>query len=222
MERRFVKKEWTVPMRLNHWIMALAIFSLIATGFYIASPFSIPGGETTWKFFMGNARVIHIAFGLVLTLIFIWRVYLMFFSRFHADWKDFFAFFDIRNTIQQLKFYALITRKPPEHKFLYGPMQSLAYGGCILMLFFIVLTGIILTGACYHAGITAWAYEALRPVETMMGGLAGVCFWHHICTWAFVLCFVVHLYMAFWYDQVFKVGTVSSMIGGRLFEREEH
>ncbi|MCP4716412.1 MAG: Ni/Fe-hydrogenase, b-type cytochrome subunit [Deltaproteobacteria bacterium] len=221
MEKRYVKKEWSVAVRTTHWAKALAIFVLTATGFYIAMPFSVLTGETVDKFFMGDMRFVHILFGVLLVFIFIWRTYLAFFSSFHADWKDYFAWTDIKNAIQQMKFYALLTRKPHEHRFLYGPLQSVAYGGQMIMLLIIVLTGIILTGACYHAGVTAMAYEALKPLENMMGGLAGVRYIHHIFTWLFILFFAVHLYMAFWYDAVFEEGTVSSMICGSLFKRSK-
>lgn len=221
MDTRIAKKEWSPAIRVNHWGMVASIFTLIVTGFYIALPFSISSGETTWKFLMGDMRFIHILFGVFLVFIFIWRAYLMFFSSFHADWKDLFAWLDLKNMLQQIKFYLLLTSKPHQHRLLYGPLQSLAYVGCIFMLFLIVLTGIILTGACYHAGITAWTYELLRPVETMMGGLAGVRYIHHIVMWLFLLFFVVHLYMAFWYDCVFREGTVSSMINGLLFKKKK-
>lgn len=221
MDTRTAKKEWSPAIRVNHWGMVASILTLIVTGFFIAMPFSVSSGETTSKFLMGDMRFIHILFGVFLVFIFIWRMYLMFFSRFHADWKDFFAWADPKNTIQQIKFYLLVSNKPPAHRFLYGPMQSIAYAGCIFMLFLIVLTGIILTGAGYHAGITAWTYEVLRPVETMMGGLAGVRYIHHIVMWLFMLFFIVHLYMAFWYDCVFREGTVSSMINGLLFKKKK-
>ena len=218
-DKRVAKKEWSATLRANHWTMAISIFILIATGFYIAFPLTDASGETTWKFLMGDMRFYHLLFGILLVFIFIWRMYIMFFSRFHADWKDFFAWADPKNLIQQIKFYLLISKKPPEHKFLYGPLQSLAYGGCMLMLLVIVVTGLILTGACYHDGLTLWTANLLKPVEIMLGGLAGVRWIHHICTWLFILFFVVHLYMAFWYDAVFQEGTVSSMIGGRLFKK---
>jgi Ni/Fe-hydrogenase 1 B-type cytochrome subunit len=208
-----------VALRINHWVMVVSILILIATGFYIAQPFTVSSGETAAKFLMGDMRFFHILFGIVLTFIGIWRCYLALFSRFHADWKDFFAWIDLRNMLQQIKFYLLLTRTPAEHKFLYGPLQSLAYGGCMLMLFGVILTGVILTGACYHAGLIAWAGSMLKPVETLMGGLAMVRVIHHILTWLFILFAGVHLYMAFWYDAVFQEGTVSSMIGGRVFRK---
>ena len=219
MDTRQPIKEWSVPIRINHWGMVISIFILIATGFYIAGPFTVYEGETVKKFFMGDVRFVHILFGVFLSFIFIWRVYLAFFSKFHADWKDFFAFTDWPNTVKQLKFYALVSKEPAEHKYLYGPMQSLAYGGLMVMILFIVLTGVILMGAGYHAGLTALIYKMVKPFENLMGGLAMVRWIHHILTWCFILFIVVHIYMAFWYDVMFKQGTVSSMISGIVYKK---
>jgi Ni/Fe-hydrogenase 1 B-type cytochrome subunit len=199
--------------------MALSIFILIVTGFYIADPFTVSKGETVGKFLMGNVRFTHILFGVFLVFLFVWRVYLAFFSRFHADWKDFFAWADIKMTIDQIKFYLLIDKKGPDYKTLYGPMQSIAYMGLMFMVFVIVITGLILMGAGYHAGLTAIAYKILRPLERLMGGLAVVRYIHHVFTWFFVLFIVVHIYMAFWYDAILKKGTVSSMISGNIFKK---
>ncbi|MDR0476833.1 MAG: Ni/Fe-hydrogenase, b-type cytochrome subunit, partial [Desulfobulbaceae bacterium] len=166
-DTRNVVKEWSAAMRLNHWSMVLSIVVLIVTGLYIANPFSILHGETASKFFVGNVRFVHILFGIILTFIFIWRVYLAFFSRFHADWKDFFAFTDWPNTFKQLKFYALVSREPAHHKYIYGPMQSVAYAGLLVMVLLIVITGLILMGTGYHGGFTAIVYSGLKPVENL-------------------------------------------------------
>jgi Ni/Fe-hydrogenase 1 B-type cytochrome subunit len=223
MENIIAKKEWTVAIRYNHWIMAFSIFVLILTGWYIADPFTVARGETIDKYLMGDIRWIHVLFGVILVFAFIQRIYLAFFSKFHADWKDFLAWTNFKNLIQQLKFYALITKKPPEHTHLYGPLQSIAYGGLLIMVFLIVLTGLILYGAGYHAGWTKAVYFILKPVEGMFGGLSNVRWWHHLLTWCFVLFIIVHVYMAFWYDVIFKQGTISSMISGVTFKKKgEH
>ncbi len=206
-------------MRINHWATAISIFILIVTGFYIASPFTIYAGETVNKFFMGNVRFVHILFGVFLIFLFLWRAYLAFFSRYKADWKDFLAWTDLKCTIEQIKFYLLIKKEAPKHTFLYGPMQSIAYNGLMFMVMIISITGMILLGAGYQAGLTGLVYTILRPAENLIGGLASVRYVHHVVTWLFVLFIVVHVYMAFWYDAVLKQGTISSMEGGRLFER---
>lgn len=221
MDKRVAKKEWSLSMRTNHWLMALSIFILIPTGFYIYSPFVIGAGETIDKFFMGYMRYIHILFGTILTFVFIWRLYMMFFSRFHADFKDFFAWTDFKNLWTQFKFYAFISEEKPRHTHLYGPFQSIAYGGLMILWLLIVVTGLVLMGANHEAGLIGSINWALKPIGNLLGGLAIVRYIHHILTWLFILFIVFHLYMAFWYDVVFKEGTVSSMIGGRLFKKIE-
>ncbi|HOJ13782.1 MAG TPA: Ni/Fe-hydrogenase, b-type cytochrome subunit [Deltaproteobacteria bacterium] len=220
MDTRTAKKEWSLSLRANHWIMALCIFGLIATGFYIARPITFSAGETIDKFAMGYARYFHLMFGVTLTFLFVWRVYLMFFSRFHADWKDFFAWTDFRNFWTQIKFYTFLSQKKPEHTHLYGPLQSIAYGGFFAMLLVLIVTGLILAGVDYSSGFIGTAYAVFNPITNAIGGLAVVRVVHHVFTWLVILFVVVHVYMAFWYDMVFKEGTISSMIGGRIFRKQ--
>ena len=221
MDKRVAIKEWSLAMRANHWLMALSIFILIPTGFYIYSPITVLTGETGDKFLMGSMRYVHILFGTILTFVFIWRIYMMFFSRFHADFKDLFAWTDFRNFWTQIKFYALISEVKPRHTHLYGPLQSLAYGGLIIMWLLIVITGLVLMGANHDAGIIGAINGPLLWVGNLLGGLGIVRYIHHILTWLFIIFIAVHIYMAFWYDVVFKEGTVSSMISGRVFKRIE-
>ena len=222
MENIVPKKHWSVAIRLNHWAMAVVIFVLIGTGFLIAYPFTLPTGATWQKFSVGEIRFWHVLFGVLLGFLFIWRVYLAFFSTFKADWKDFLAFTNIPCTIKQVRFYLLIDKKGPSHEECYGPMQSLAYLGLMGMVFCILITGLILMGAGYHAGLTGWIYAILKPIENLLGGLATVRYIHHVFTWGFVLFIVVHVYMAFWYDAVLKEGTLSSMVSGYMFEKGDH
>ena len=222
MEKRTPVMEWTAPVRVHHWLMALSIAILIATGWYIADPFTDSAGETVHKFLMGEMRYYHILFGVILTFLFFWRMYMGFFTRFHAEWKNFLAVADWKNLIKQVKFYLLVSKERPEHVYLYGPLQAMSYAGLFVMIFLIVITGLILTGAGYDHGFLGLMSWILTPLENLMGGLAMVRYIHHILTWLFVIFIIVHIYMAFWYDIVFKEGTVSSIINGVVFKAKEH
>jgi len=218
---RVAKKQWSVAMCINHWAMALCMVILIITGFYIGRPFTVAAGETWKKFFMAEIRFVHLLFGLILTALMTWRIYLALFSRFHADWKDFFAWLDLKNVFRQIRFYTLISTELPEHTGLYGTLQSAAYGFLLVMALFEVITGLVLYGALHQAGLGGFLYSVLRFGETALGGLAGTRFIHHLLTWFFVLFIIIHTYLAFWYDVVFKKGTISSIISGRVFEKAE-
>jgi len=219
MEKITPVREWSAAIRWNHWLTAVSIVILIVTGLYIADPFTVFQGDTVDKMFMGDVRFLHILFGAILCFLYLWRFYLAFFSRFHADCKDFLACTNWKNSARQVRFYLFFSKEPPEHTDLYGPLQSLAYLGFFGMGLLVVLTGLILMGAGYDAGLTALVYKGIKPLENWMGGLAMVRWFHHILMWGFILFIAVHVYMAFWHDVVFKEGTVSSMISGVVFRR---
>ena len=222
MPKRIMYKEWWLSIRLIHWSMVFSIFVLLATGFYIATPITITAGPTQAKFLMGNIRTIHTAFGVFLTFLMIWRAYMGIFPGFHARWRDLLSWTDIPNLITQIKFYLLLSDKKSKHDYQYGPMQALAYSGLIVLLVLIILTGLILAGANYHAGLTAAIAALLKPLENLMGGLAGARLIHHIVSWGFILFIMVHVYMGVWSDVVYKEGTISSMISGRVFRKTGH
>ncbi|MEW6378052.1 MAG: Ni/Fe-hydrogenase, b-type cytochrome subunit [bacterium] len=213
------RRQWSVAMCINHWAMAVCIVILVISGLYIGRPLTIAAGETWQKFSMAQVRFVHLLFGFILTALLVWRAYLAFFSRFHADWKDFFAWLDLQNVYKQVKFYTLITTEMPEHTGLYGTLQAAAYGFLLVMVFVVVITGLILYAALYRAGLGGIVYSVSRYLEGAFGGLAGARFIHHILTWGFVLFIFVHTYLAFWYDIVSQKGTISSIISGRVFEK---
>jgi len=158
---------------------------------------------------------------MILTFLMIWRAYLGLFSQFHARWIDLLAWTNIKNLIVQLKFYLLLSEKKSDHEYQYGPLQSLAYSGLVILQILIVTTGLIMVGANFHAGLSLWVGNLLKPLEIILGGLAGVRLLHHVVAWGFILFIMVHVYMAIWSDIVYKEGTISSMISGRVFRKSE-
>jgi len=143
-------------MRINHWSVAISIFVLIVTGFYIADPLRYTK-EKLYTNFLWAMFVLSISCSVLFSSFcpsggFIWPSSPVF----HADWRDFLAWTDVKATIEQIKFYLLISDHP-EKKYLYGPMQALAYIGCWFMVVVIIVTGLILMGAGYHAGLTSIA-----------------------------------------------------------------
>ena len=52
---------WELPVRVFHWVNALCIVVLFATGLYIGNPFVVPAvsEEAHFFFLMGWARYIH-------------------------------------------------------------------------------------------------------------------------------------------------------------------
>ncbi len=65
--------------------------------------------------------------------------------------------------VKQIRFYLLISKDPPKHTHLYGPLQSLSYGGVWLMIFLIVVTGVILIGAS-NPGLMNFFRPTVKPI----------------------------------------------------------
>ncbi|MFW2380018.1 cytochrome b/b6 domain-containing protein, partial [Aliarcobacter butzleri] len=96
--------------------------------------------------------------------------------------------------IKQIKYYILIG----EHthlKGVYNPLQFMAYSEIYISLILISLTGWILHNHVYHEGKGGFLYGILRPIEVLMGGLAIVREFHHICMWIFIIFLPIHIYL---------------------------
>ena len=59
---------WEVPVRITHWLIALSLFVLSATGLYIGRPFMTVPGEAGQWFVMGWMQIIHFYAAIVFTV----------------------------------------------------------------------------------------------------------------------------------------------------------
>ncbi len=219
--------EWTVAIRLLHWITFIAIAVLTFTGFYIASPFwfvHIPGTKEAYNTFsMANIRLIHFISAYIFIFAIILRFYLAFFSRVDADWKEFmFRWFNIKEMISTLKNY--LTFKPYGIKGLkskYNPVQSLAYLAFMLVSVLQILTGIILyTMNDNSIRSVSIVQKIFFPMITSFGGYANIRITHHILTWFFIIFFIAHIYMVIAHESGEKNGSSASMFSGYKYEKK--
>ena len=72
------KYVWELPIRLTHWVNAIAIAVLFPTGLFIAAPILMPGGEAANHFVMGTVRELHFAFGFALIVAVLLRIHWFF------------------------------------------------------------------------------------------------------------------------------------------------
>ena len=66
---------YEAPVRVWHWINALATLVLMITGYLIASPLPTPVGEASDHFGMGYIRFAHFAAGYIMGVGFLGRIY---------------------------------------------------------------------------------------------------------------------------------------------------
>lgn len=212
---------YEAPLRLWHWVNALAITILAITGYFIGSPLPSQPGEASANFLMGYIRFVHFAAGYVLAIGFIGRIYWAFVGNHHARqlflppifnkqwWKE---------VIFEMRWYAFLEKFPKKY-IGHNPMAVVG----MLFLFIVPLIFMIFTGfALYGEGTQAgsWANIAFTSwVIPLFGQSQDVHTWHHLGMWVIISFIIIHVYVAIREDIMSRQSMVSTMISGwRMFK----
>ena len=216
--------EFSAGYRWQHWIRAISIFALIATGFYIANPYITYGtiSPTPTRFLQADLREWHIIFGFAMIGAVLYKtIYFFFFPEAKYERASIKDAFNIKLALQQVGYYLLIS-KHPHTKGVYNPLQFWAYTMLYVFFYGIIITGLALYAEVYHSGLGGMLYPFAKWVESMFGGLAYVRLWHHIFMWAIIIVVFIHIYMAV-YNAVFgKNGGMDAIFSGMKWEKEDH
>jgi len=213
---------WELPVRIYHWLNALTIVVLIATGFFIADPLVILSGqEASFRYVMGWVRYIHFAAAYVFVFNFIFRLYWGFVGNQYADWKNFIptnlTFFKRIWSVLLIDIFMVKSEDGGYHAIGHNAMAGFVYFGMFLAFAVQVLTGFGL-----YADMSTWFFPKLFAwVSPMVGGDTPLRIIHHVATWFFILFTVIHVYLVMYHDYVEGTGEVSSMFGGWKFIEED-
>ena len=213
---------WEFPVRLYHWVNALAVAALAVTGFMIGRPLWLPLGieEASSSFFFGWVRFIHFAAAFVFFFNFIGRIYWSFVGNRYARWDNFvprsWTHFrkQLSEVIEVLKVDVLLEKPRPTETVGHNAMAAWSYFLMFLAFGFQSVTGFGL----YAAMSTSWLPQLFTWIVPIMGGDFAVRQWHHVMLWFFVVFSMIHVYLVFYHDYVEERGEISSMIGGWQFE----
>lgn len=211
---------WQIPVRLYHWVNALAVTVLCVTGFIIGHPVIHPAvGEASFNYTFGWVRFIHFVAAFVFFFNFVFRLYWGFVGNIYADWKNFLPFGRDRfmrqwkEAIEVFRVDILQTRIAPVESIGHNAIASWTYFATFLAFLFQSVTGF----GMYAAMSKAWLPGMFKWIVPLMGGDFAVRQWHHMAMWGFVLFTMVHVYLVFYHDYVEGRGVISSMAGGWKF-----
>jgi Ni/Fe-hydrogenase b-type cytochrome subunit len=209
---------WERPLRVMHWVAALCILVLAATGLFIGKPYFIAGGDAQPHFLMGWVRFVHFTAAAVLVMTAIVRFYWLFMGNRFERWP---ALFPVRprdwaNLWRVVKFYLMIRPEKAPHYLGHNPLQQLAYTAVYGFAALVVVTGFAMYGQSNPNGLF---YHAFNWVNAVLGGAPVARFVHHVSTWVFLTFIPIHVYLAIRADHVERTGTISSIItGGRFID----
>lgn len=203
---------WQAPVRITHWLIALSIVVLSATGFYIGRPFVTVSGPAGQSFFMGWVKVIHGYTAYVFIGAVIVRIIWMFTGNNYARWDK---LVPVRRTRQRallptVSFYSFLRDRPPGYVG-HNPLAGLAYVAVFALYLLAIATGLTLRGSSAGVGsVTHW-FGSLAP---LFGGLQNARWIHHAVMWLLLGFAVHHVYSALLVAFVEKTGTMDSIFTG--------
>jgi Ni/Fe-hydrogenase 1 B-type cytochrome subunit len=209
---------WQVPVRIWHWVMALAMVVLAVTGYLIGSPPPSVGGEASNSFLFGYIRFAHFAAAYVFAVSFVLRLIWVFVgNRFAREiflvplkmldpawWGGLF---------DQTRYYLFL--KPSARPWQgHNPLAMAAmFFMYVLGTLFMICTGFALYGE--GLGMDSWAFTLFSSwVLPLAGDSQNVHTLHHLGMWYLLVFSLVHLYMVIREDICSEETVISTMING--------
>jgi len=211
---------WQLPVRFYHWINALCIGVLAATGYLIGKPIAVQSAtEASFQYWFGTARFVHFAAAFVFFFNFVFRIYWGFVGNKYAKWYNFIPLKKAqwKEIIDVLRVDIFQLRCRPLDSVGHNALASFTY-----FLTFIAFLLQSLTGFGMYAKMsTAWFPDLFAWIVPLLGGDMATRQIHHILMWFFLVFAMIHIYLVFYHDYIERRGVTSSMIGGWKFVEEE-
>ena len=211
---------YQAPVRLWHWINAIAIFVLGVTGYLIGSPPPSVGGEASASFLFGWIRYLHFAAAYILIVGFLFRIYWAFVGNKHARqiflppvWRGSFW----KGLFHEVGWYAMLVRQPLKYSG-HNPLATLVMHLLFVwVIIFMIVTGLALYGE--GTGMGSWQYDFFSSwVIPLFGQSQDVHTWHHMGLWLLTCFVIIHVYAAIREDIMSRQSIMSSMFSGwRMF-----
>lgn len=209
---------WQVPVRLWHWLMAIAMVVLCITGYLIGSPLPSVGGEASDRFLFGYIRFAHFAAGYIFAITLVLRtVYAIFGNKFARE--IFTVPLSMLNgawwagLIDQVKYYLFLKSEARPWQG-HNPLAMAAmFFMYLLGAVFMTVTGFALYGE--GTGMDSWAYTWFSSwVLPLLGYSMNVHTLHHLGMWYLIVFTIAHVYMVFREDICSGETVISTMING--------
>ena len=207
---------YEAPVRIWHWVNALAILVLCLTGYFISSPLPSMGtGEAYDQFIFGYIRFAHFAAGMILAVGFFGRIYWAFVGNHHARQLFYIPLMSgrfWREVWFEIKWYLFLEDQPKKYVG-HNPLAQLAMFCFITIgLSFMIVTGFALYAE--GAGKGSLFDTFFGWVFPLVGNTQVLHTIHHLGMWWIVVFAIIHIYVAVREDIMSRQSIVSTMISG--------
>jgi Ni/Fe-hydrogenase 1 B-type cytochrome subunit len=206
---------YEAPVRVWHWINALAILVLCVTGYFIGRPLPTMPGEASDHFLMGYIRFAHFAAGYVFAIGLLGRVYWAFVGNHHARELFSVPIFTAsywRELGQYTAWYFFLHDRPNQYLG-HNPVARIAMHFLFVWIsVFMLFTGFALYGE--GAGAGSWQERMFGWVIPLLGQSQDVHTYHRLAAWGMVTFVIVHIYASIREDIMGRQSIISTMVSG--------
>ena len=203
------------PVRLWHWINALALVVLAVTGYLIGNPPVVTGGEASEHFIFGYIRFTHFSAGYVLAIGMAGRAYWALVGNQYAHRlfvPEVYSRTWWQGVWHEIHWYLFLVPEARKHVG-HNPLAGLAiFVFFVLGSLFMIITGFALYGEGLGSG--SWADRGFGWVIPLLGGSQATHSWHHLGMWYLVVFMMTHVYIVLREQFVSRQSMTSTMIDG--------
>jgi Ni/Fe-hydrogenase 1 B-type cytochrome subunit len=211
---------YEAPMRLWHWLNALCMVALTATGYLIGTPLPSYTGDPSVVYVMGWIRFVHLGAGYLFAVLWLMRIWWaivgngyarqLFIPRFwRTSWME--------GLWWQLAWNLFLGGEAKRYTGL-NPLAHIT----IILLYIIPSIVLILTGFAMYAevaGHESWQYHLFGWMNSIFANTMDLHSIHRLSMWAACLFILIHVYNVVREDVVSRQSIVSAMLSGfRLFK----
>lgn len=206
MAKRDLVYVWELPVRLTHWIVALAIVVLVITGIYIGNPY-LRGGN----FLMLYMKQWHLVFAIVLTCAVVWRLAWLFMGNRWSSWRGIVPFGTpgwFNRSLQTMLWYGFMRRTSPDETG-HNPLAAMAYIGVYVLLALEIFSGFAMNSLTWGGGwstVFGWIFLLVPANDVRLA--------HHLIMWLLLGFLVHHIYSSVLMDSTERSGILSSIVTG--------
>lgn len=215
---------WQLPVRIFHWVNALAITVLCVSGVIISNPPVILSHSEAYDiYWFGIIRFSHFTAAYIFTVVILMRIYWAFVGNKYSRWTAYWPFTKKawNNVIHVLKIDILLMNEKEENlnniSVGHNTLAALAYIGFFFFFLLMIFTGFGL----YSSMSQSWFPEMFTWVVPLLGGDFTARMVHHMLMWPIILIIIMHVYLVFYHEWLEGRGEVSSMFSGYKFVRAE-
>ena len=225
-------KRMTAAMRINHWIVAIAMVAAVITGLYIGHPYyqTLIAEPAVDKYVMAWNRWVHLMAAIIFDVSSIVVFYLYFFSRFEKPILKLIP--TPKNVVEFVMVFVNLITFNRVKKF--DSSHADSFNAVFFFVFHLLLLWMLFTGLQLyvhglesgHSSIGDWWPAMLHwatdwTVPFTGGTYMDVRYWHHMSMYFIIVWVMFHIYYQVWRTIFWQEGDIAIVFGGSKFVKDE-